>query len=79
MILRADIMDYPNGTEFTRRYKIHDLKAYFTDSTNIGTGLHIGQWLEPWFSPKDNGHYVFLFFRISNLNLPSRTDLTYAQ
>jgi hypothetical protein len=79
MILRTDIMDHPNGTEFTRRYKIHDFKAYFTDSTNIGTGLHVGQRLEPWFSPKDKGHYVFLIFPISNLNLPSRTDLTDAQ
>ena len=79
MILRTDIMDDPDGTEFTRRYEIHDLEAYFTDSTNIGTCLHIGQRLEPWFSPKDNGHYVFLFSRISNLHLPSRTDLTYAQ
>ena len=59
MFARTTIVDYPNGTEFARSYKIHDLKAFFTDGTYIGTGFHISQRLEPRFPPEDNCHVDF--------------------
>jgi hypothetical protein len=74
MITSTTIVNYTNGTEFTRSYKIHHMEAYFTDGTYIRTRFHIRQRLEPRFSPQNDCHGGFLASQYSNLNLPTHRD-----
>ncbi|MFZ0557143.1 MAG: hypothetical protein WCF07_10845 [Nitrososphaeraceae archaeon] len=59
MLAGTIIVNDPDGTEFTRRHKVHKLKAYLTDTTKFSAGFHIGYRLEPGLSPKDNCHVLF--------------------